>query len=254
MSFEAKFFTRFPMEPDVYPDPPSTINGLTLKWDNSDIGPIDDSVVFYKKMYDEDLLYLWEKKKNRLRLTPIRILKYKDDIPFIVEDFKKIFMIPTSGKHKAILRDNPCIITKYESDIPYENYFETHSKEGLSKGFIKEMQRLYVFKYLMCINCNFENRVEIRQCGTDIYPVSCRESKFSFTTDSRACRFPQTIIKEWFNNDDYMPIMVAKEMIDEMDINTLRFRLSDIIHKYEHGKYIGWVNTIYNRLQMVKNI
>ena len=242
------------MEPDVYPEPPSNINGLVLKWDNSDIGPIDDSIVFYRKMYDEDLLYVWEKKRNKLVLSPIRVLKYKDDIPFIVEEFKKIFLISTSGKHKAMIRDNPCIITKYENDIPYENYFQTHSKEGLSKGFIKEMQRLYVFKYLMCINCNFENRVEIRQFGQDIYPVSCREAKFSFTTDSGACRFPKTITKEWFEGNDYLPIMLAKEMIEGMDINTLRFRLSDIVHKYEHGKYISWVNTIYNRLLLVKNI
>lgn len=253
MNFPESFFTTFRMEPDDTIPPPS-IKGLTLKWDNSDIGPIDDAIVFYSKKYEDDLLYVWECKKNKLKIVPIRILKFKDDIPLIVEELKKIFMIPTVGKHKASLKDELCIITKYENDIPYENFFETHSKKGLSPGFIKEMQRLYIFRFLVCLNCNYENRVEIRQSSSGIYPISCREAKFALSSDNNACRLPNNLVRDWFNNDHYNAIMLAKEMIDDFDITLLKFKLGDIIHKYEHGKYIAWVNTIYDRLLTVKNI
>jgi hypothetical protein len=61
-------------------------------------------------------------------------------------------------------------------------------------------------------------------------------------------------VKDWFENDHYKAILLAKEMIDDFDITLLKFKMSDIIHKYEHGKYIGWINTIYDRLLTVKNI
>jgi hypothetical protein len=241
------------MEPDDSL-PPTSVKGLELKWNNSDIDSIDDSIVFYSKKYDDDLLYVWQRKKNKVKLTPIRILKYKDDIPFIVEEFKKIFMLPTVGKHKATIKGQTCIVTKYENDIPYDKFFETHTKTHLSKGFIKEMQRLYIFRFLICLNCNYENRIEIRQPVGDIYPISCREVKFSFCSDENACRLPNNLIKDWFNNDHYSAILLAKEMIEDFDIMLLKFKLCDIVHKYEHGKYIGWVNTIYDRLLTVKYI
>ena len=253
MNFCSSFFSEFPMETNET-NPSPSVKGLELKWDNSDIGPIDDSIVFYSKKYDEDLLYVWERKKTKVMLTPIRIIKFKDDIPFIVEEFKKLFLIPTVGKHKSKLKNQLCIITKYENDIPYDKFFETHTKKHLNPGFIKEMQRLYIFRFLTCLNCNYENRVEIRQSSTGTYPISCRESKFSFCSDNNACRIPNNLVKDWFENDHYKAILLAKEMIDDFDITLLKFKMSDIIHKYEHGKYIGWINTIYDRLLTVKNI
>ncbi len=256
MNFEKGFFTSFEMEPlSLALIPTPSIKSIELKWDNSDIGKIDDSIVFYRKEYNNDLLIVWEWKNNKLELTPIRILKYKDDIPFIIEEFKRIFHIPITGKHKAMVKEQECIITSYINDIPYEIYFETHSIPYISDSLKKEIQKLYIFRYLVCLNCNYENRIEIRQPTIyDTYPISCREVKFSLSSDDNACRLPNNVVKDWFDNDHYKVIKIAKEMIAGFDITMLKFKMGDIIRKYDNGKYIHWVNTIYDRLCLVKNI
>jgi hypothetical protein len=159
-------------------------------------------------------------------------------------------MLPTVGKHKASLKDELCIITKYENDIPYENFFETHSKKSLSPGFIKEMQRLYVFRFLVCLNCNYENRIEIRTGMGAHFPISCRENTYSLDPVDSASRIPKNVIKEWFENNDEMVIDVAKDMLSvASDITMFKFHISDNIRKYEKGKYISWVNSIYDRIR-----
>jgi len=255
MNFDKGFFLSFNMEPNSVPMPTPNVKSLTLKWDNSDIGSIDDSIVFYRKEYNDDLLYVWERLNGKLQLTPIRILKYKDDIPFIVEEFKRIFNIPATGKHKALIKNEPCIITSYQNDIPYEEYFETHSIPFISDSLKRKIQELYIFRYLVCLNCNYENRIEIRQPTIyDVFPISCREIKFSLFSDDNACRLPNNVVKDWFDNDHYKVITIAKEMIEDFDITMLKFKMGDIIRKYNNGKYIHWVNTIYDRLCLVKNI
>jgi hypothetical protein len=255
MNFEKGFFDSFIMESNYLPIQSSCIKSLELKWDTSDIGSIDDSVVFYRREYNDDLLYVWEQLNGKLQLTPVRIMKYKDDIPFIVEDFKHIFKIPITGKHKALLKNRDCIITRYLNDIPYEEYFETHSISSISDSLKRDIQRLYIFRYLICLNCNYENRIEIRQSTIyDIFPIMCRDIKFSFLSDDNACRLPNNVVKDWFDNDHYKVILIAKEMIKDFDITILKFKMADIIRKYNNGKYIHWVNTIYDRLCLIKNI
>jgi hypothetical protein len=255
MNFEPAFFTSFAMEPSSLPIYSPTIKGLELKWNNSEIGAIDESIVFYRKEYNDDLLYVWESQNSKLQLTPIRVLKYKDDIPFIIEEFKSIFNIPVTGKHKATLKEQECIITRYVNDVPYETYFETHSISSISDSLKKSIQCLYIFRYILCLNCNYENRIEIRQPTIyDVFPISCREVKFSLFSDDNACRLPNNVVRDWFDNDHYKVIEIAKEMIKDFDITMLKFKMGDIIRKYKNGKYIHWVNTIYDRLCLVKNI
>jgi len=255
MNFEKAFFDSFKSEPTFLDMATPAINSLELKWDNSDIGPIDDCVVFYQKEKGNDLLYVWERVNSRFQMTPIRIMKYKDDIPFIVEEFKRIFNIATTGKHKALLKNEECIIARYVNDIPYDEYFETHSISFVSDSLKKDIQRLYVFRYLVCLNCNYENRIEIRQPTIyDVFPISCQEIKFSLSSDNNACRLPNNVVKDWFDNDHYKVVEIGKEMLKNFDITMLKFKMGDIIRKYNNGKYIHWVNTIYDRLCLIKNI
>lgn len=223
--------------------------GLRLKWDGEHLGEIDKYVVAYRKNDYDDCIFLWEYKNKKLVLTEVRIMKYKDDVPLIADDLKALFQLPQVGKHRGSYKGQECIITRFLGDISYEHYFYENKKDNLTPGFIQEIRRLYVFRYLICLNCNYENRIEIRTGLGAHFPISCRENTYSLNPIDSASRIPRNVIKEWFDDKDEMVIDVAKEMLEGKDITMFRFQISDTIRKYEHGKYISWVNAIYDRIR-----
>lgn len=253
MSFDNDFFEHLPeYHINLQKMPPP--DGLKLAWDGSHLGEIDKYIIAYKKFEFEDTVYLWSKISSNLKLIQVRIFKYKDDIPLIADDLKKIFLIPQVGKHRALFKSNECVITRILGDENYDKYFYQHSKDFLSPGFVKEMQRVFVFRYLMCLNCNFENCIEIRTGNGSHYPISVKENTFSMFPDDPASRIPKTILKDWFDKDDEKVVEVAKEMLDGLDIMMLKFKISDIIMRYTNGRHIGWVNSIYDRLITLSNL
>jgi hypothetical protein len=248
MNFTESFFSDIPgYHISCYSMTP--FEGLKLKWNGEHLGEIDKYVVAYRRNDYDDCIFLWEFRSKKLNLTEVRIMKYKDDIPLIADDLKALFQLPQAGKHRAILKGQECIITRYLGDVSYENYFCGKDKEALSPGFIQEIRRLYVFRYLICLNCNYENRIEIRTGLGAHFPISCRENTYSLNPIDSASRIPKNVIKEWFEDKDEMVIDIAKEMLDGKDITMFKFQISDAIRKYEHGRYISWVNAIYDRIR-----
>lgn len=253
MHFEKGFFNHLPEHHINFEKMPAP-DGVKLHWDGAHVGEIDKYVISYKKVEYDDTIYLWSKTSKKLELIQVRIFKYKDDVSLIADDIKKIFGIPQVGKHRALYKNNECIIVRFIGDESYEKYFYRYRREHLSPGFIKEMQRLFLFRYLICLNCNFENCVEIRTGNGSHYPVSFKENTFSLFPDDPASRIPKNIVKEWFDNDDEKVLEIGKEMLDGIDIMMLKFKIADAMMKYTNGKHIGWVNAIYDRLITLSNL
>jgi hypothetical protein len=233
----------------------TTPNALDLSWDNSHLGIIDEYVIAYKKSHDEDCIYIWERMKKKSVLKQIRIMKFRDSIPLITDESKSLFQIRQIGMHRATFRDQECVITRFQNDVPYDVFESSTDIKTLYPGFRVEIQRLYVFRYLMCLNCNNDSKIEIRYDTAGLpFPVSCRETTFSMDPDVSVCRLPNTVMEKWFNNDMGRVFELAKEMIGDRDSISIKFKLQDIIRKYDNGKFIGWVNAIFEKVKMCKNM
>lgn len=248
MNFPDIFFANIPKyHINIYSMLP--FEGLKLKWNGEHLGEIDRYTVAYRKNDYDDCIFVWELKSKKLILTEVRIMKYKDDIPIIADDLKALFQLPQVGKHRGTFKGQECIITRFLDDISYERYFYENKRETITSGLVQEIRRLYVFRYLICLNCNYENRIEIRTGLGTHFPISCRENTYSLDPIDSASRIPKNVIKEWFDNDDEMVVAVAKEFLEGKDITMFKFKIGDTIRKYDHGKYISWVNSIYDRIR-----
>ena len=116
------------------------------------------------------------------------------------------------------------------------------------------MRNIFAFRYLVCLNCNFENKIDVRPGNDNPFPISCRETAFSLDNESNTSRIPKSIIKRWFNGSDEILTDTAKELIADRDITFIKFKIQDIINTYESGRHMGWCNSVYDKMLMVKNI
>lgn len=225
---------------------PVPIEGIQLTWDGSNLGNIDSFIYMYRKCKDERLVIWTQNSSKKNKLLEVKIVKYKDEIPLIADELKVIFSIPQVGKHRINYKNEEYIMIRADSDVPLEDYIIEVGKSNLTPMFKKEVQRLFAFRWLICMTCNYESKIMVR---IDVlsYPISHFENKFTLDFLSSSSRVPKTVIRDWFEGKEELLLRTIYELIDGRDTNILRSKVCDIIRKYG-SKHIGWSNSIYDRI------
>lgn len=219
---------------------------IVCKWDGTHLGVIDK---FIHKI-DDTRLSIWTRNiKNQNKLVEIRITKYKDDIPLIADELKSLFNIIKVGMHRCIINNEEYIISKSQTDITLNEFFEHYGRSYITQNFINEMRRIFAFRWIICLTCNYESKIGVRIQDDFIIPISLHENNFSLYVEENRSRIPRTILKDWFDNDEENLNNKIRELIDNRNVNELKFKIQDIIKKYS-GKYIFWTNSIFERLLM----
>lgn len=246
--FEKEFFQ------DIQLSNAQKMKPIQLKWDGSDIGPIDENIYDCKQFENDHVLTLWyQTPKGEFKLSQVKILKYKNEIPIIVDECKQLFGLKKVGKHKASLKDNLIILIRYQGDVSLITYFKNMSISYKNAGspFIHEMRKIFIFRWFMCLVNNFENIIEVRTGTAMNHPISYRENNFNYDSTSFCTRIPKTIIKKWFDNDELLVDSMITDFIKDKDISILRFEIQKIIMKFDKN-LISWNNGIFERLIMSK--
>jgi hypothetical protein len=226
------------------------MSGLNITWDGSDIGAIDNYIYQCQKLEDDHILTLVTlNSKGVVKFIHAKILRYKNEIPFIVDECKPLFGLQKIGKHKATLKDVKIVLVRFQGDVSMKKYFKDTGLNPTKTGsyFVSELRKIFAFRWLMCLNCNYENTIEVRT-GTGInHPISCRENTFNYDSLSLATRIPKTVIKTWFNNDDTLLDKVITEMVKDKDPSMFRFKIQEIIMKFDKH-LISWNNGIFDKI------
>lgn len=218
-----------------------------VKWDGSDLGDIKDYIINRRVVGNVNRIAFWTKNaKNFNKITEARIFKYKDETPLIADELKTLFDITPVGMHKIKIGETEYIMSLATRDVTLDEYFSQVKRSEISPIFVNEMRRLFAFRWLICLNCNFENKVEVRILENFHIPISCNETTFSLDNTSMKCRIPNTILKDWFENDDILLDKCIKELLENRDPNKLKFDIQKIINKYSNA-HISWCNSIYER-------
>lgn len=229
---------------------------INFIWDGSDIGNIDENIYDCKEIEKDHVLTLWgTNNKGEFKLVNVKILKYKNEIPIIVDECKPLFGLKKVGKHKAMLKNTPILLIRYQGDVSLQRYFRDMSLTPKKAGapFVNEMRKLFIFRWFMCLVNNFENTIEVRT-GTSInHPISCKENMFNYDSTSFSTRIPKNIIKKWFDDNDILVDDLIIDFIKDKDISILRFEIQKIIMKFDKN-LISWNNGIFERLIEAKRV
>lgn len=245
--FDEIFFERINFKPIAVRDKMADIH---LKWDGSNIGPIDDNIYQCRKSEDDHILTLWYMNdKEEIKLIDVKVLKYKNEVPIIVDECKPIFGLKKVGKHKATLKGEMVILVRYKGDISLKKFFTmTLMKPSkMGKPFIDEIRKLFVFRWFMCLNNNFDNTVEVRTGSGINFPISCRENTFNYDPDDKATRIPNTVMKHWFEDDEFLVDDCILNFVKDKDVCMLRFEIQKVIMKFDK-QLISWNNSIFEKL------
>lgn len=244
--FEEEFFSSLKSQKKYT----STMLDLKLNWDGSDIGAIDENISHYRKWEDDHIITLWyTNAKGEKRLANAKILRYKNEVPIIIDECKPLFGLKKIGKHKATLMAHKVILVKFQGDISLKKYLNDMlwTPKKTSVYFKEEIRKVFAFRHIMCLNNNFSNTIEVRTGGGINYPISCRENTFNYESGDPATRIPKTVVKEWFNDSEDLVEEVLEKMVTGKDVSMLRIEIQKIIMKFDKH-LISWNNGIFEKL------
>jgi hypothetical protein len=195
-----------------------------------------------------------------LKDSKIVISKY-DIFTLILDEIKEIFRIPYHCKFSINFivsgLETPYLIYKVENEIPLSRIdFSSLSENPLGTNplFLTEIRRLFCFRYLMCLTCNNESRINviIKQpkrrilidtglssniyipiCSLEHSYVSESNSKFvNKLLKSSDTKIDKTVIKKWFNDDEEIVYNTIKGLLEGINFTELKIQINDIIQKY----------------------
>lgn len=251
--FSEEFFEGIQLNDKILKDIDS-MAGLNLTWDGSDIGAIDNYIYQCQKFEDDHILTLLTiTSKGIAKFIHAKILKYKNEIPFIIDECKPLFGLQKTGKHKATLKETKVTLVKFQGDISLKKYItDTNLKaEKMGLYFLTEMRKLLAFRWLMCLNNNWENTIEVRTGAGINYPISCRENTFNYDAMSLATRIPKTLIKTWYNDDEFLADQTIGDLVKGKDVSMLRFEIQKIIMKFDKD-LVSWSNSIFDKILLAQ--
>lgn len=225
-----------------------SIEPKKVSWDGTDIGSIDNSLSLNKKFEYEEQMSMWIDDDGMHKLWQVRIIKFKNDVPLILEEMKEYFGLERTGKHKGTYKGVECIIIDAEGDISLDLYLRNCIKnKKLPDTFIEKVRRIYVLRWVMCMTCNYETIIDIRTVGYKMYPVCYQEQNCVLNTEINKAKIPEKVIRKWFDNDYVIFDNYKIDFLKGKTPEQIKFKLMDIIKKYD-PKLIPWTNNVYERV------
>lgn len=222
------------------------MNRIPLKWDGTQIGPIDHAVKSKQTIGSETIVEL----VLDVGIVFCRFYKSKDAIPCMIDELKPLFGLPKIGRHRASLNKVSGILelVRYGAIAIYPlSKGVKMYKVGPYLDHASTIRKLIVFKWLMYQSSNYDSNIRVSvTTGYGTWFDSKREDKMVFDKDYNT-RITDTAVKRWFNNDWRLVKRVLKEMLASTDLLSLRFSIPAIIRKVD-SNLVGCGNAILTRI------
>lgn len=190
----------------------------------------------------------------------LSVFKYKNDFPLILDNIKKYFTV-FETKYIIVMIDNVKYLAYKDLDnIPLKEYLKFNNLDNSYKKY--EIQQIFIFNYIMCINSNFEDKIYVFPsfCENIISDMIYTDSVFfkvvnekSYKYDSNNSEISKRILKEWFNDSVEKFQEMSYEMVKAINPEKLKWELERIVSKYDNS-YVAWINSVYNKVKEVKGM
>ena len=219
-----------------------------------------DKLIIEKIFNDKNKLHKVKLKLKDEEELVLSVFKYKNDFPLILDEVKRHFTI-FEAKYIIVIIDNVKYIAYKDFDnIPLKEYLKYNNLDNTYKKY--ELQQVFIFNYIMCINSNFEDKIYVFPsfCETIISDMRYASSVFfkvinekSYKYDSDESEISKRILKEWFDDSLEKFQEMSYEMVKGINPEKLKWELERIVSKYDNN-YVSWINSVYNKVKEVKGM
>lgn len=229
-----------------------------LNFDNSDFGCIDEYIS--EKIYNEKNK-LYKVKLNIQNDIILNVVKYKNAFPLIISDVKKYFKIPRVYYNIVTINGVKYLAYENLNNISFKDY--TKNINLKNEKFLRyQLQDIFAFNWLMCINSNYENNICVfpntytpfvidTKNSKNILFKSVNEKSFKFNTYNH--EISKNILDKWFNGSLEEFQSVVKSLVNELDPDNLRIEITKIVNKYDNN-FVSWINPIFENISTSKEI
>jgi len=234
-----------------------------MEWNGTFLGEFDKNIIICEKTI-ETIRYV-ELNIDDKYFTCI-IKQSKDLFPCIVDELKHISNLSLKiGTHSLKIGSKLYIIYRpgikdkfpvYEYTLAdIENFSDVNMITNILLAnpiFIQEIKKIFTFRELIGLTCNYDSSIRIRPYYNTYLPLSFREVSTDITKDIIK-GLPNTALRKWFREDD-MAKMVKNllKIYDENTVNVKMFELTNKINEVMERidkNYIWMVGCIIERIR-----
>jgi len=242
-----------------------------LPWDGTHIGDITNDIGVFNsglKHGAESSYVISYKNKN------VIIFDFENKFPLIIDELKSIFGLTRMFYHQCTIDNKEYTICRQlECDTTLTEYSRHPDHFPDNAFFINEIRRIFVFRSVFFLSFNNDTSVYVTPLGVTLYnktikqntalPISRIETKYNIVKQTTAVcperpdeshivlafkthgDVPKHIIAKYFNNDYDMFQEEVLKMRAEISAIDLKFKIQQLIQKYEPGNYLDWANAVY---------
>lgn len=235
-------------------------------WTGDDIGNIDEYIVSH---FEDNIYYV---KLNNNSIIKVKLIKCKNNIPFIIEEIKAYFNINTFSYYRCRYKNDTYIMHYLERDMTLSEYqiYLLKSNKQFHSFFIETLQKLFILKYILCVKNNREDNIIVRYMQNlditpltsiyePVYPTFICTNNFVVDENDDSSKIPAKVIREWFAPDKNFKEIENNRAFEIFDkelsmfvskINMIEFenKLREIFKKYNQDP--AWLNAIKNRIML----
>jgi hypothetical protein len=172
-----------------------------------------------------------------------QLYHFSDKTPLVVDELKIIFQIHKVGRHHVKYKNKDAILCQDGIECQLSEFKEFST---ISDDLKLSIQKNYVFRWIVGLTNNTNSGLRIRITKNNQTCISYREIKVDH--NSISSKIPQTVIKEWFNNDLSLVERIICLMIDKRSLIEIRIQIESIIRRIE-PEYVWWISYILERIQ-----
>jgi len=233
----------------------NNVSGITLNFDNSFVGIIDDYILSHTFNEHGDITSIVVKTEDDNEII-LNLIKYKCDFPLLLNEIKGVYKLPRINYNIVIYKNVKYLAYLYSNDITLNEYKNISDK----RYYQKDIRRLIAFQWLMN-----GLHYDIKVCSLFYSPLlsidryrivsfyTCKEKDYVYqgsrgSSNSFKNDIPKNILKEWFDNSLELFYSEIGELMTNINIDDFKKIVTKIINKYS-DKYYYWLNDTYLKLQ-----
>lgn len=211
----------------------------------------------------------------------ILVMTFKNKFPLIVDEVKKAvygYVSPMKYHQCTIDGKEHVISTNFDCEMTLRDYHSHPHHSPDNKFFIDEVRRIFAFRSAFFLSFSNDLSVNVIPLYPGIFvpehkrnfatPISKIETKYSIKTSimtkgamvngvktdvrngiyaqKNRGDIPKYILDRYFDGDVEMLEEEINKIRKGMTSTDLKFKMFDIINKFEKGQYVEWVNKVYD--------